>query len=189
MASQTHLPNSHRKYDIEVDGITITAHIPPKRLGSTARDVTNWTRNGGKSKDDPFVIDDNDEIQGIYETSFSRPGTSSQTAKSPDLVVSTTPAFLSTVCLRCHFRIRLSVSRHPKPRIRALKFYATLAQALQQSLVHAKITPKPYHIPLLEAQRLFLRLCSDKQAEHRLGPFSRPHRAFPARGKTQNHQI
>jgi hypothetical protein len=118
MASQTHVPNSHRKYDLETDGITITAHTPPRRLGADARDVTNWTRNGGKSKDDPFVIDDDEEVQEIYEASsirFSRPGTSWQTATNPDMTVSTTLAFLSVFCLRCHFRVQLSVLRHSKP--------------------------------------------------------------------------
>lgn len=188
MASQTHVPNSHRKYDLEADGITITAHTPPKRLGANARDITHWTRNGGKSKDDPFVIDDNEEDQEDHETS-SKPGTSWQTATNSDMVVSTTLAFLFVVGLRFHFRIQLSVLRHSKPRIRSLKFGAPPAMALQQSLVHAITVPNTYNVSPLDAQGLLLRLCSDKQAQYRMGPFSRPHQAFPARGKAQNHQI
>lgn len=194
MASQTHVPNSHRTYDLEADGITITAHTPPKRLGANGRDITNWTRSGGKSKDDPCVIDDDEEIQEVHATSskgLSRPGTSWQTATNPDMVVSTTLAFLFVVGLRFHFRIQLSVLRRSKPRIRSLKFGATLAQALQQSLVqqslvHAITVLNTYHISLLDAQGLFPRLGF---VQHRMGPFSRPHRAFPAREKAQNHQI
>ena len=97
MASEAHVPNSQRKYDLEVDGITITAHTPPKRWGTNARDVANWTRNGGKSKDDAFMIEDDDEVQEIYPTSsdwLSRPGTSWQIAMNPEMTVSTTLAFL-----------------------------------------------------------------------------------------------
>lgn len=106
MASKAHVPNSHRKYDLEADGITIISHTPPRRMGADARDVANWTRNGGKSKNDPLVIDDSDEdsdeVQEIYETSSnwpSRPGTSWQTATNSDMTVSTTLAFLPMVVL------------------------------------------------------------------------------------------
>ena len=97
MTSKAHVPNSQRKYDLEVDGITIIAHTPPKSLGPNARDVANWTRNGGKSKDDAFMIDDDDEVQEIFPTSsdwLSRPGASWQTAMNPEMTVSTTLAFL-----------------------------------------------------------------------------------------------
>jgi len=74
MTSKAHVPNSQRNYDLEVDGITITAHTPPKRLGADARDVANWTRNGGKSKDDAFMIEDDEEVQDIYPTSLTSLG-------------------------------------------------------------------------------------------------------------------
>lgn len=118
MASQTPVPNSHRRYDLETDGITITAHTPPKRSGADARDVTNWTRNGGKSKDDPFVIDDDDEFQEIHKASSIRafpPGTSWQTLANQNMIVCKTLALLSIIYLKCHCRIQLLVLRHSKP--------------------------------------------------------------------------
>jgi hypothetical protein len=167
MASQTHVPNSHRKYDIEADGIEITGHTPPKRLGANARDITNWTRSGGKSKDDAFMVEDDDEVQEIYGTSsqwHSRPGTSRQTATNFNMVVSTTPVFLAMNCLRSHLRIQPLILRRPKPRIRTLKGGTTLAPPLQQPLVHAITVPNPYNISLLEVQGLILRLCPADQA-------------------------
>jgi len=199
MASQTHVPNSHRKYDLDTDGITITAHTPPRRLGADAREVTNWTRNGGRSKDDPFVIVDDGDVQEIHETSsicLSRSETSCQTATNPDMTVSRTLAFLSMVRLIYHSRIQFSALRGSKPRIQIPKLGATLVPARQRSLVHAIVVPNPYHTPLLKALGLHLRLYPPspaKQAKRRMGPFSQTirttHRAFPARGKAQNDQI
>ena len=199
MASQTPVPNSHRKYDLETDGIAIIAHTPPKRLGPDARDATKWTRNGGRSKDDPFMVDDDDEIQEIYETSSirpSRPGTSWQTSTSPNMTASTTLVSLSVGSLMCHRRIRLPDLRHSKPRIRIFKRRATRAQALQRPLVHITTILNPYHDFLWEAQGLCLRLCPPSQAklaEHTMSPFSRTlqttRRAFSARERTQNNQI
>lgn len=87
MGSRPPVPNSHRVYDLETDGITITAHIPPKRSGANAREVANWTRNSGKSKDDPFVIDDDDEVQDIHRNSSIR-------LTNHNMAVSTTRALL-----------------------------------------------------------------------------------------------
>lgn len=143
MGSRTPVPNSHRVYDLETDGITITAHTPPKRLGANAREVANWTRNSGKSKDDPFVIDDDDEVQEIHRTSSIR-------LTNHNMAVSTTRALLSMIYLKCHRRIQLLVLRYSKPRIQILKFPTILTQALQHLLVHPTTSQKPGHISLLE---------------------------------------
>ena len=198
MASQTHVPNSHRKYDLEADGITITGHTPPKRQGADARDVVNWSRNGGKSKDHPFVIDDDEEVQEIYETSsigLSQQGTSWRSVTNPDMTVGTTLAFLYMTYLRCHCRIQLSALRNSKPRIQIFKYRATPVKALQYLLVHATAIQNMYHISPLEAQGLCHRLCPSTQAklaQFRMDPFlaiQTTPQTFPARGKIQNNQF
>ena len=90
MASQTPVPNSHWMYDLETDRATIPGHTSAKRWGADARDDTNWTRNSGKSKDDPVVIDDDEEVQEVHKASsirLSQPGTSWRTLTNQDMAV------------------------------------------------------------------------------------------------------
>lgn len=118
MASQTPVPKSHWKYDLRTDEITITAHTPQMRLGADAKDVTIRTRGSGESKEDPLVVEEDDEVPEVNKTSsigLSSPGTSWQTA-NPGVAVSTTLVFLSVICITCLCRTQLSLLGQPKPR-------------------------------------------------------------------------